>query len=152
METVKVNENFLIHVNIKNGKNVFGFATFLNFPADAIEIIETDGKPEVTKGTFLGDTADLMPNLSINQSNNIGTLLVGYSLKGQAAEKNGEGRMFSIRARALKEGEHVLIWSSNSVVRNSKNEDQPNSFEDFKLKIEKENPNVNIVYIEVEKE
>jgi len=152
MASIKVGDTFLIHVNIKKAKKVFGFTTFLNFPVDAIEIVQKDDKPDITKGIFLGNNATMIANLSLNTANNVGTLIAGYSLKGGATEKSGEGLMFSIRARAIKEGDHHFTWSENSAVKDSNLVDQPKSFEDFTMKIEKDAPNVNIISITVEKE
>lgn len=152
MANIKVGDTFLIHVNIREAKNVFGFTTYLNFPVDAFEIIENNGKRDITKGDFLGDNAIFGENLSTNTTNNVGTLIIGYSLEGGAAEKSGEGLMFSIKARAIKEGDHQFVWSANSTVKDSNLVEQPNSFEDFMMKIEKDAPNVNIVSITVEKE
>jgi len=152
MAEIKVGDNFLIQVNIRKAKKVYGCTTWLNFPADAIEILQQNGKPDVTKGDFLGDKAEILTDLSLNTANNIGTLLVGYSLKGNEPEKNGKGRMFSIRAQALKDGEHKIVWSANSAVQDSKLVNQPSNFEDFLLDIERDIPDVNIVSITIENE
>lgn len=151
METIKVGDNFLIHVNIKKAKNVFGFVTSLNFPVDALEINQNTGQPDVVMGKFLGDKATILANLSLNTTNNVGTLIIGYSLKGATPEKNGGGLMFSIRVRAVKEGEHQLVWSANSTVQDSNLVNQPSNFEDFLLKVEKDVPDTNIVSITIER-
>ncbi len=151
MDLIKVDDEFLIQATIARAENVYGFAMSLNFPADALEVLHNDDKPIVVKGDFLGEEADIFPNLSINTTNNTGTLIIGYSQKGSAPEKSGEGLMFSIKAKALKEGEHALVWSANSTVKNSSMEDQLCSFDDFMLKLEKNMPEKNVVSISVVK-
>ncbi|MFQ5603550.1 MAG: hypothetical protein ACE5HS_09810 [bacterium] len=151
MDLIKVNEEFLIQINIARAQKVFGFAMSLNFPLDAIEIIQSNGVPDIIMGDFLGERAQVFPNLSINTTNNVGTLLIGYSQEGGAPEKSGDGHMLSIKAKALKEGEHSLVWSANSTVKDSNLQVQSCSFEDLVFRVDKNNPGVNVVTINIAK-
>ncbi len=152
MDTIKVGDEFFIHVLIKNAQNVFGVAVSLNYPLDVISISTNEGSPVITKGGFLGEESQVLPGLSLNQGNNTGTLLIGYSLNsGGVPEKSGEGRMFTIKAKALKAGSHKLSWSTNSVVQNSESKNQPARFDDFELNVENNEGQINIVYIEIGK-
>ncbi|NIR47257.1 hypothetical protein GWO43_02165 [candidate division KSB1 bacterium] len=152
METakVKVGEEFLIHAKIRNARKAYSFETSLIFPSDALEVVRKDGKLDIQMGNFLGDGADMLSNLSINASKNTGTLLIGYTLSGPASEKDGDGLLFSVRAKALKPGDYRLEWASNSKILDSTGEEQPKNFEDLPLEITKDNPNVNVIFLTIE--
>ena len=80
MEAIKVGDNFLIHVNIKKAKNVFGFVTSLNFPVDALEINLNTGQPDVVMGKFLGDKATILAIASLVVSRQALTVMTRKSL------------------------------------------------------------------------
>lgn len=152
IETVREGEEFWLHVEVENARKAYSFETYLILPVEAFEFASGGSKPEIIKGDFLGDRADIFSDYAINPTNNTGTVTVGYSLAGQEPEKSGSGRLFSLRLRARAPGDHALLWAPNSAVLDANGEEQPKNFKEFVLRVEKENPDVNVVYIRVERE
>lgn len=150
--TVKVGQKFLLHAQIRNAQNAYSFEMYLIYPDNVIEIEKESGKPKIIKGDFLGDGGDLMSDYSINPTNDTATITVAYSLAGNVAGQDGDGRLFSLRATALTAGEYSFIWAPNSTIFDPDGGERPKNFEELKLMIEKENPDINVVFLTIEPE
>ncbi|MFQ5709666.1 MAG: hypothetical protein ACE5HO_19595 [bacterium] len=155
MVTFKTGDVIAIHANIRKAQDVYGFALCLVYPLSAIQIIQTDGNADIIQSDFLGADAVFFSKIKQDQENDLGIIKIGYSMQGNQPAKSGEGRMFSIRARTLKPGQHPLIWTSNSAIVNLNQEELKSTFENFTLHVDdtKDSGNeMNVVYITVEQD
>ncbi len=150
MDTIKVGATFNIQVNIRGGKNVYGIEAHLVYPLNDIEILQKDGKPATLKGDFMGENSAFRPTLKQGTEYGFGVLEVLHSLKGNVPEKSGDGLLFTVKAKALTKGTHVLQWRANSTVTNKSQENEPSEFRKKMLEISSGDPDQpNIIYITV---
>ncbi|MFQ5629050.1 MAG: cohesin domain-containing protein [bacterium] len=153
MATIKVNDTVSIKINIRDAEDVYGVSAYLTYPADAIEILKApnNGNFDVRIGDFLGDDAVIISENKINSADSSGILAISYSLVGNAAEKTGDGLLFTIKARVLKAGSHKLSWGAKSEIISFQNQNVTSKFEELMFEANN-NTNVNVIYIVVEKD
>ncbi|MCB2293593.1 hypothetical protein LGK95_08665, partial [Clostridium algoriphilum] len=107
--SIKVGDTFNIYVNCENISDLYGASVDFKYDASMLQILD------ITEGdVFKNSGKTYNPLVKSTMPNTTGTVSIGLALQGDVAGFNGTGKLFVIKAKALKLGTVSLKTTSDS--------------------------------------